>query len=78
MSALRRRGLPMAQKRRWNLSVDEAIEGVLEGTWCFYIELGLYDTVNVDVARSPSGQLYLKSELDQDTPDQLLVLPQCR
>jgi hypothetical protein len=28
--------------------------------------------------RSPSGQLYLKSELDHYTPDQLLVLPQCR
>jgi Protein of unknown function (DUF3892) len=78
MSALRKRGMPIAQKRRWNLSVEQAIEGVLEGKWHFYIELGIYDTVNVEVARSPSGQLYLKSELDRDTPDQLLVLPQCR
>ena len=43
-----------------------------------YFELGLYDTVNVEVARSPSGQLYLKGELDHGTPDQLLVLRQCR
>jgi hypothetical protein len=70
--------MPIAQKRRWNLFVDEAIAGVLEGKWCFYIELGIYDTINIEVARSPSGQPYLKSELDRDAPDQLLALPQCR
>jgi hypothetical protein len=78
MSALRNRGTAIAQKRRWNLSVDEAIEGVLAGKWTFFIELGVYDTVNIEVAKSPSGPLYLKSEIDQDTPDQILALPECR
>ncbi|PWT84533.1 MAG: DUF3892 domain-containing protein [Blastocatellia bacterium] len=78
MSALRKRGIAIAQKRRWKLSIDEAIEGVVGGKWSFFIELGIYETVNIEVARSPSGQLYLKSEIDEDTPDQLLVLPECR
>ena len=78
MTALRKRGMVTAQKRRWNLAVDEAIAGVLEGKWTFFIELGVYDTVNVEVATSPSGHQYLKSEVDPDTPDQLLALPECR
>ena len=78
MTALRKRGMVTAQKRRWNLAVDEAIAGVLEGKWTFFIELGVYDTVNVEVATSPSGHQYLKSEVDPDTPGQLLALPECR
>jgi len=78
MTALRERRTVTAQKRRWNLAVDEAIAGVLEGKWTFFIELGVYDTVNVEVATSPSGHQYLKSEVDPDTPDQLLALPECR
>jgi hypothetical protein len=38
----------------------------------------VYDEVNVQVATSPDGRLYLKTEADQDTPDELLFLPQCR
>jgi len=38
----------------------------------------MYDVVNVVVATSPSGHLYLKTEMDADTPDQLLFLPECR
>jgi hypothetical protein len=78
VAALRRRGLPIVPKRRWNLPVDEAIQGVLDGKWNFFIELGMYDIVNVEVARSPSGILYLKTEVDADTPDQLFFLPECR
>ena len=39
---------------------------------------GPYGTVDVQVATSPSGLLYLRTEADQDTPDELLFLPQCR
>jgi hypothetical protein len=67
-----------AQKRRWNLAVDEAIADALEAKWTFFIELGVSDTVNVEVATSPSGHQYLKSAVDPDTPDQLLALPECR
>ena len=78
LAKLRRRGLAVLERPRWSLSVDEAIEGVLNGTWSFFIELNVYDLVDVEVATSPSGQLYLKTEVDPDTPDELLFLPECR
>jgi Protein of unknown function (DUF3892) len=69
--------MPIVGKPRWNLSVDEAIAGALEGKWSFFIELGVYDTVDVQIATCPSGHRYLKSDIDPDTPDQLLALPEC-
>ena len=77
-SRLRRRGLHIAEKARWTLTIDEAIDGILAGKWTFYIHVGAYNRVSVQVATSPSGLRYLKTELDQDTPDELLFLPQCR
>ena len=78
VAALRRRGLAVIERPRWSLALDEAIQGVLNGTWSFFIELGVYDLVDVEVATSPSGVLYLKTQVDQDTPDELLFLPECR
>ena len=77
-SQLRRRGFAMHDRPRWRLPLAEAVQGVLDGRWQFFIELGVYDTVNVVVATSPAGGRYLKTEVDQDTPDELLFLPQCR
>ena len=57
--------------------MDEAIQGVLDGKWNFFVEIGMYDVVNVELAKSPSGHLYLKTEMDANTPDQLLFLPEC-
>jgi hypothetical protein len=34
--------------------------------------------VDVQVATSPAGRLYLKTEADQGTPEELLFLSQCR
>jgi hypothetical protein len=62
----------------WTLTTDEAIEGILDGKWSFYIQFGIYDVVNVAVATSPAGRLYLKTDADQDTPDELLFLQRCR
>jgi uncharacterized protein DUF3892 len=78
VAGLRKRGLVIKEQRRWRLPVEDAIEAVLGGKWSFFIELGVYDLINVEVAESPSGRLYLKTEADQETPDQLLYLPQCR
>ena len=78
VAELRRRGLSVTERPRWTLSTDEAITGTLGGRWSFYIQLGVYDVVNVQVATSPEGRFYLKTEADQDTPDELLFLPQCR
>jgi hypothetical protein len=78
VSALQKRGLAVRDKPRWTLPLDDAIQGVLDGKWSFFIQLGVYDTVNVLVATSPSGRPYLKTEVDQDTPDELLFLRKCR
>jgi hypothetical protein len=78
VAALRRRGLAVIERPRWNLPLEDAIQGVLDGTWSFFIELGGYDLVDVEVATSPSGHLYLRTSVDQDTPDELLFLPDCR
>ena len=78
VTSLQRRGVVIRERPRWTLPLDEAIHGVLNGTWSFYIQLDAYDTVDVHVATSPSGRLYLKTEIDPDTPDELLFLPQCR
>jgi hypothetical protein len=78
ISELQRRGVTIRDRPRWTLPLDEAIQGVLDGHWTFFIQLGIYDIVNIEVAASPSGRLYLKTEADQDTPDELLFLPKCR
>ena len=78
LAALRRRGLLRGEHPRWTLSIDEAIDGVLSGKWSFYVHVGAYDVVDVRVATSPSGRRYLKTDVDRDTPDELLFLRQCR
>jgi hypothetical protein len=78
VAGLRRRGLSTVARPRWTLSLDEAVDGILDGRWTFYIQWGAYDTVGVHVATSPSGRPYLKTDMDQSTPDELLALPQCR
>jgi Protein of unknown function (DUF3892) len=78
VAELRRRGLAFKEGPRWTLSTDEAIEGILSGKWSFYIQLGIYEVVNLQLATSPTGRFYLKTEADQDTPDELLFLPRCR
>jgi hypothetical protein len=74
---LRRRGMAVRERPRWGLSSDEAIEGMLAGKWTFYVQLGIYDVVNVALGTSPTGRLYLKTDNDQDTPDEMLFLPRC-
>ena len=79
MAGLRRRGLAVSERPRWSLPLAEAIQGVLEERWSFFIHFGAYqEIVYVEVAKSPSGCLYLKTEIDYDTPDELLFLPECR
>jgi hypothetical protein len=77
VSALQRRGVAIRDRARWRLPVGDAIQGVLDGRWTFFIQ-GVYDTVNIQVATSPSGLSYLRTEVDQDTPDELLFLPRCQ
>jgi hypothetical protein len=61
---------------RWKLSQTDAINGIENGTWSFYVSWGLR-TVRVIVAVSRYGNKYLKTEADGDQPDNLLSLPEC-
>jgi hypothetical protein len=79
VAGLRMRGFAVTERPRWSLALADAIQGVLNGEWNFYIYFGAHqEVVHVEVTKSPSGCLYLKTEIDRDTPDELLFLPECR
>lgn len=61
--------------KRWKISLDTAIAHIEQGTWEFYTHVGGHRR-NVIVA-DRLGRKYLKTEADQDTPDNLLSLPEC-
>jgi len=63
--------------RVWVLPVEQAIRGMEQGLWCFCV---LEDSrfLPVVIATSPSGQKYLKTAADDEQPDHLLALPECR
>lgn len=63
--------------RQWGLSLDEAIAGIENGTWSFYVEQPAGDAVDVVVAISAAGNKYLKTVADGDQPNNLLSLPEC-
>jgi hypothetical protein len=61
---------------RWKLSQPEAILGIENRTYDFYVDVR-GDRVRVLVARSRSGNKYIKTENDGDEPNNLLSLPEC-
>jgi hypothetical protein len=65
-----------ADNTRWRLSQEEAIRGIKDGTWSFYVRRQ-GNTVRVLVAVSRFGNEYLKTEADGEAPDNLLSLPEC-
>ena len=75
---LRRRGLAVYEAPRWTLSAEEAIEGIRNGKWNFRVQSGAHHALDVQVATSPGGRLYLKTEADDDVPHELLCLSPCR
>ncbi len=65
-----------ADRSRWKLTEEEAIQGIKDDRWQFYVsEKGL--TADVVVAKSRYGHEYLKTEADGERPDNLLALPEC-
>jgi len=61
---------------RWKLTEGEAIKGIKEGKWSFYVERPVGHRVWVLVA-TRLGKEYLKTEADGEQPDNLLALPEC-
>lgn len=60
---------------RWKLSLTDAIKGIEDKTYSFYTSVNGH-VRNVIVANR-LGTKYLKTEADNDTPDNLLSLQEC-
>ena len=75
---IRRVGGVNSDGGRWALSLDNAIAGVESKQYAFYVERPAGDRVDVIVAKSASGNKYLKTTADGDQPNNLLSLPECR
>jgi hypothetical protein len=56
----------------WELSQEQAIERIEDGTYSFYVGDG-DDSIEIVIA-SLAGQRYLKTDGDGDDPDRLLAL----
>jgi hypothetical protein len=61
---------------RWKLSQDQAIKGIEEGKYSFYVNK-TGNQVKVIIAVSSYGHKYLKTEADTTTSNNLLSLPEC-
>ncbi len=59
---------------RWRVSESDAIEGIKNGTWAFYVERPAGHRV---IIATRLGREYLKTEADGEQPDNLLSLPEC-
>ncbi|HVN75211.1 MAG TPA: DUF3892 domain-containing protein [Thermoanaerobaculaceae bacterium] len=63
-------------KSRWRLTLDEAIKGIEDGKWRFYVSVGGH-SVWVVIAKTGQGHKYLKTEADEEEENNLLSLPEC-
>ncbi len=61
---------------RWRLTQEQAIQGIENSTYQFYVHRG-GRVVDVIVAVSRYGHKYLKTVADGEQPDNLLALPSC-
>ncbi len=64
-----------ADGTRWRLTLDEAINAIETGKWKFFTHVGGHSRWVLVASRN--GRKYLRTEADQDTPDNLLSLPEC-
>ena len=60
----------------WRLSEEAVIEAIDNERATFYLELPLGHRVDIVVGQG-LGKRYLKAEMDGESPDRLLALPDC-
>lgn len=63
--------------RQWKITLDDAIGMIERREWAFYVDRPLGDRVWVRVAVSRHGNKYLRTDADDDAPNNLLSLPEC-
>ena len=68
-------GFLTAEGATGKISQEETIQYIERG-YIFYVEVGAR-RVSVIVARSRYGNKYIKTEADNDEPNNLLSLPEC-
>lgn len=66
-----------ANGTRWHLSQADAIAGIKNETYTFYVERPAGHVANVIIARSVYGYEYLKTASDGEQPNNLLALNEC-
>jgi uncharacterized protein DUF3892 len=62
--------------QRWKMTQLDAIGAIRRGEYQFSISVD-GRSIRVLVAKSPSGNAYLKAETDGEQPNSLLSLPEC-
>jgi hypothetical protein len=65
-----------ADQSRWKLTETDAITGIDQGKWSFFVGRPGGGSVDVIVAIR-LGRRYLKTIADGEQPDNLLALPEC-
>jgi hypothetical protein len=60
----------------WKLSEDDAIAGIEQDKYAFFVSQGGM-TADVVIATSANDNKYLKTVADGEQPDNLLALPEC-
>ena len=60
----------------WKISQAEAIAGIEQSKWEFYVNRG-GRVLDVVISINKSGNKYLKTTVDDETPDHLLSLYDC-
>jgi len=62
--------------KRWYMSAEDAIAGILAETHAFQVVIGSR-RADLVVERHPEGHLYLKTSADSPLENNLLLRPQC-